>query len=298
VFRTVVGPGGTVLFYVPVLLVGFFPWSAFLPGAVAGALRGARARARESRAGAAAVLGATWLLAGLALFSLVQTRLPHYVLPLLPFAALVVAATWPAAAGRLARGLLAGAGLALAAAVTAAVLAGPALARLLAPAYPADPSARLPAAALVVAALAALLGAAAGLRDGARLFPVLAGLTAALLLAGVHLVLPRFDAAFVAPAPALARRAAGEVRPCDDLVALGPYRPSVLFYAGRPVTYIGPRQHDRLAGLAERPGRRLVVLAPAALDPELPAAVAALPVLESRGGYTLRAGPPSAAPCR
>ena len=43
-------PGGTALFYVPVLLLGFFPWSAFLPEAVVAALRQARARARRSRA--------------------------------------------------------------------------------------------------------------------------------------------------------------------------------------------------------------------------------------------------------
>ena len=96
VLRPVTGPGGTFLFYVPVLLLGFFPWSAFLPEALVAALRQARARARRSRSDAVTVFAAAWLLAGIALFSVAQTRLPHYVLPLFPAAALLVAASWPA----------------------------------------------------------------------------------------------------------------------------------------------------------------------------------------------------------
>ena len=301
VLRPVTGPGGTALFYLPVLLLGFFPWSAFLPEAVVAGLRQARARARRSRGEAVSVFAAVSLVVGLVLFSLAQTRLPHYVLPLFPAAALLVATSWPARRSRLSRALLAGIGIALAALLAAAWLAPPQVVRLLAPAYPAAPDATLPATALLVAVLVAGAATAALVRDGDRLFKALAALAALVLAIGFQATLPAFSAEFVAPAGQLASRAARAARPCDTLVAVGPYRPSLLFYAGRPVAYVGgrSRQDDtRLLELAARPGR-LFVIAPAAMTPALPPAVSALPILETRGGYVLLArdaGGPACAP--
>jgi 4-amino-4-deoxy-L-arabinose transferase-like glycosyltransferase len=292
VLRPVTGPGGTALFYVPVLLLGFFPWSAFLPEAVVAGLRHARARARRSRGDAVSVFAAAWLIVGLVLFSLAQTRLPHYVLPLFPAAALLVATSWPASPSRLARGLLAGTAIVLAALLAVAWLGPAEMVRLLAPAYPAAAGTALPATAPVVAALVA--GAAAAVllvRDGGRLFTVLAALAALVLVIGFQATLPAFSAAFVAPAGQLASRAAGAARPCDTLLAIGPYRPSLLFYARRPVAFVGgksARDDARLAELAARPGR-LFVIAPASMTPALPHGVAALPVVEARGGYVLLA---------
>ncbi len=299
VLRPVIGPGGTALFYLPVLLVGFFPWSAFLPEAIVAALRQARARARQSRHEAVSVFAGVWLVVGLVLFSLAQTRLPHYVLPLFPAAALLVAASWPARPSRLSRGLLVGIGTALAALLAVASLASGHVVRLLAPAYPASPDATLPATALVVAALVAGGGAAALVRDGSRLFNPLVVLATLVLAVGFLGTLPAFSAQFVAPAGELASRAARAARPCDTVAVVGPYRPSLLFYARRPVTFVGgrSRQDDaRLAELAARPGR-LFVIAPAAMAPTLPPLVSALPVVETRGGYVLLASDAAVSAC-
>jgi 4-amino-4-deoxy-L-arabinose transferase-like glycosyltransferase len=291
VLRPVVGPGGTALFYLPVLLLGFFPWSAFLPEAVVAGLRQARARARRSRGEAVSVFAAVWLVVGLTLFSLAQTRLPHYVFPLFPAAALLVAGSWPARPSRLSRTLLAGIAIALAAVSAAAWLASAQLVRLLAPAYPAAPDATLPSITLTVTVLVAGAAAAALVRDGRHLFRLLAGLAVVVLAIGFQAALPAFSAEFVAPAGQLASRAARSARSCDTLVAIGPYRPSLLFYARRTVTHVRgkSRQDDALlVELAGRPGR-LFVIAPAAMTPTLPPAVAALPVVEARGGYVLLA---------
>jgi len=291
VLRPVTGPGGTALFYLPVLLVGFFPWSAFLPEAVVGGLRHARARARQSRAAAVTVFAAVWLVTGLALFSLAETRLPHYVLPLFPPAALLVAASWPSSPSRLARILLGGTAVVLAVALVGAWAASDHLVRALAPAYPGAPGAALPGVALAIAVLVLGVGAAALIRDGRRLFQTLAALGAIVLVVGFQSALPAFSTEFVAPAGDLAARAAGVARPCDTLAALGPYRPSLLFYARRPVTFVSGAAHrneTRLAELAARPGR-LFVIAPAALIATLPPPLAALAVVERRGGYVLLA---------
>lgn len=296
VFRTVTGPGGTALFYIPVVLVGFFPWSAFLPGALATALRGARARAAADRAGAVTVFAAAWTVAGLLLFSLAQSRLPHYVAPLFPAAALLVAATWPPAVPRLARGLLAVLGVLIGGVLITARAMGSSVVRLLAPAYPADPEAALPVALFAVGGLALAAAAGASLREGTTLFRTLAIVTAALLVVGLHAALPAFSAEFVAPAGELVRRAALSAGPCDDLVAVGPYRPSLVFYARRPVAFVDRLAAGRLGEIAARPGR-LFLLTPRALREALPPALATLPPVDARGGYLLLASLAATSPC-
>jgi len=246
VFRAVTGPGGTALFYVPVLLVGMFPWSATLPGVLVGALRGARARALGSLPGATAVFAALWVASGFLLFSILQSRLPHYVAPLVPFAALLV---WPRA--------------------------GP---------------------AVVVGLLALGMAAMATVRDPDLRFRGLAVLTVAFLGVTLHVGVPAFSRDFVTPAGELARRAAALAAACDEVVAFGPYRPSLLFYARRPLTFVDLPDRSRLAEAAARPGRLFVVV-PRAQLPLLPAAIGSLPEVERRGGYALLRSAPSAPGC-
>jgi len=78
-------------------------------------------------------------------------------------------------------------------------------------------------------------------------------------------------------------------------VVIEPYRPSLAWYARRPVLFVSIRDASRLAEIAARPGRLLVLTPRHRLD-ELPAAVGALPTLDTRGGYVLLASPP-AGPC-
>jgi hypothetical protein len=296
VFRTVTGPGGTILFYVPVVLIGFFPWSALLPGALAGALRGARSRAAGGGSQAFLVFAAAWVAAVLVGFSLVQSRLPHYVAPIFPYASLLLAIAWPASVPALARGLLAALGLLLGLTLAAAWMLSPAVERLLVSAYPAEAGTTLPPSLVLLALLALGSASAAGIRDGDRLFPVLATLTAALFAVGLHAVLPAFSARFVAGPGELLRQAAPGLRACDALVALGPYRPSFLFYARRPLEFASLRDRAALGALSPGAGR-LFLLTPRVLVPQLPPGLGALPAVDARGGYVLLASPTDARPC-
>jgi len=296
VFRTVTGPGGTVLFYLPVVLVGFFPWSAFLPGALVTVLRGARARATANRTGATLVFAAASVVSVLVAFSLFQSRLPHYVAPLFPAAALLVAATWPSRVPVTARGLLAGLGLLLGGALVGAWAWGPTVVRLLARAYPSAPGTRLPLAVALVGGLVLVIATTARLRDGARLFQALGLFTTLLFGLGLHVGLPAVDAAFVASPSRLVARIAPTMRPCDEIVAFGPYRPSLLFYARRPVTFVDARDPARSTAL-RAPAGRLFVLAPTAIEDQLPPAAAQLARLDADGGYVILASPASDGPC-
>lgn len=73
--------------YLPVLLVATLPWSGLLPAAISGMIRG-----HVGKPGSRAILWG-WSLATLGLMSLVATKLPHYILPMLPSVALILALT-------------------------------------------------------------------------------------------------------------------------------------------------------------------------------------------------------------
>jgi 4-amino-4-deoxy-L-arabinose transferase-like glycosyltransferase len=286
VLRTVTGPGGTALFYVPVLLVGMFPWSAYLPGALVTVLRGARSRAASGRAGAALVFAASGVVSGFVLFSLLRSRLPHYVAPLVPAAALLVAATFPGPRPRVARALLVTLGVLIGLVAVGGRLAGLSAGRLLAGTYPAAAEATLPGAAIAAGLLALAVAALAAWRPASPPLAVLAVLTILFLTVGIHAVAPAFSDEFVLPAGALAHEAATATSPCDEIVAFGPYRPSLLFYARRRLTFVDLPDRWRLAEVAAHPGR-LHVITPRSQLPLLEGPPGPPPSVSTRGGYAL-----------
>jgi 4-amino-4-deoxy-L-arabinose transferase-like glycosyltransferase len=73
-------------YYVPVVILGFFPWIAFVPVAVVQAIYTAR-----TRAGSLERLALTWTIVPLVFFSFAETKLPNYVALILPALAIIVA---------------------------------------------------------------------------------------------------------------------------------------------------------------------------------------------------------------
>jgi len=82
------GHGGTFFFYVPILLLGFFPWSAFLPTMLYQSLK--RWKTYWKGHGFATeehnleLFLSLWVVGLLIFFTLSATRLPHYIYPLFP----------------------------------------------------------------------------------------------------------------------------------------------------------------------------------------------------------------------
>lgn len=76
------GHAGPFFYYPFALLIGFFPWSPFLPQA----LRVLFPLERRSR------FLLAWAGVTIGLFTLARTKLPHYILPMYPAACLIVAA--------------------------------------------------------------------------------------------------------------------------------------------------------------------------------------------------------------
>lgn len=79
---------GPVIYYIPVVLLGTFPWSVFLPVAVWRLVRRLRECGPDT---AASTFLACWAGLWIMFFSFAQTKLPNYVLPTYPALALIVA---------------------------------------------------------------------------------------------------------------------------------------------------------------------------------------------------------------
>jgi 4-amino-4-deoxy-L-arabinose transferase-like glycosyltransferase len=80
-------------YFIPMLLIGAFPWSAVAISGVSRALRAWRSHGPQS-IDRRWLLLALWILLPLIFFSLSRSKLPHYVLPLVPAFCLLVAGLW------------------------------------------------------------------------------------------------------------------------------------------------------------------------------------------------------------
>ncbi len=91
---TIENQSGPVWYYLPVLILGFFPWIAFLPSAVgfsvsclkAGAVNEAQRNTRQMMR-----LSLVWAVAPLVFFSFAHTKLPNYIALEFPALAVLVA---------------------------------------------------------------------------------------------------------------------------------------------------------------------------------------------------------------
>lgn len=82
-------------FYFPVVLIGFIPWSIYLPAAIARLklhhINQWRSQPRHAHLG---IFAGTWFFVIFAFFTVASTKLPSYTIPLLPAAAILIALLW------------------------------------------------------------------------------------------------------------------------------------------------------------------------------------------------------------
>jgi 4-amino-4-deoxy-L-arabinose transferase-like glycosyltransferase len=218
-------------FFVPVLLAGMVPWTAFLPRALK--------LERDDPRRPEVLFLLFWAGLVLAFFSASSSKLIPYILPCVPPLALLVgralAAAWEE--GRVSRGALAslltaGAGLAIALAAVPRALAGrPEVAHV---AGLLGGGLYAVAIALAAAGLAPFLLARAG-RPRAAILALVAG--AAVVLSTLAAVAPAFDAE--RSVKGLAEALKPRLRPGDEVAAFRDYPQDLPVYLGRIVTVAG-----------------------------------------------------------
>jgi 4-amino-4-deoxy-L-arabinose transferase-like glycosyltransferase len=306
------GWGGTPLFYVPVLLFGFFPWSGFLAVALYERYKetrhgGALARAADDLE----LFAALWLAALFVFFSLAATRLPHYIGPIYPAAALVAACYWnraksAPASRRYRLGyqilLLAGGAVALLFAALPSVFA--VFSDNLTRSFPYAAHFQFGAgpyvsALVLLAGLAIVAYAVFWQAKPEPAFWSAAATLALLVLITLHVTLPQVSRYLIAPPQELAARAGSLLQPDDRLIVYGTNRPSTVFYAQRKVVMIHRNEEQNFRPYLHQPGRTLIVL-PAAMRDRLPEETAGFPTVQERFGWLLlgQDAPPGGRPTR
>jgi 4-amino-4-deoxy-L-arabinose transferase-like glycosyltransferase len=248
---------GPWYFYAPVLVLGAFPWTAFWPAAVA-----YHARRLEVDG---SLFVALWCMITLVFYSLAGTKIPNYILPVYPFAAIGVAALWDAAleAPGVGRGL--GVSLVLLIALLGALVAG--LARYFAGLYRGAGAslARLVHSqgmghAVVVPAALLVLGLAvtAAVMSARAKLPAFVALCLTVMVTWLGVltwVLPVLDSQKAVEPVALAIRA--RVRPGDRIIGYGFWSAALIYYTDHHVDWVSRAAALRAAVCA--PGRAFVV---------------------------------------
>ena len=326
------GHGGTIFFYIPILLFGFFPWSGWLPYATYQAVKSWLAASREDLASPDLNSnGLAWrqdrtpadrldwfaaicLIAGFVFFSLSSTRLPHYIAPLFPAAAILTASFWhrclknvemPGA--RAAIHTMTGIGYFLALAFAALPAVYDRFAGKLTNEFPAAAQIHLGSGPYMIAlvllfgmALVSYFGLSATRRPGA--FWAAGASLAMMVLIATQFTHPLINHYFIEPPQKLAEVAGLNLRPQDRLVIYGQPRPSLVFYAKRKAILVPLNEEGNISQYLTQPGRTMILL-PQSLRTKLPAETADYPVILQRYGYVLlssesmvRTPPPSEPP--
>lgn len=246
------------------------------------------------------MFAAIWLIAVFLFFSLSATRLPHYIGPLFPAAAILAASYWhrclsdPATPGlRASVHTMMGLGYLMGIALAATPALYERFLDVILKEFPMA-SQVTPGYGPVAAGLTLVIGCGIvgyfGLSEERRAgaFWAAGATIAIVLLLAIQIVLPRFNAYFVAPPHELAYAAGVNLRPEDRLILYGPARPSLIFYAKRKAIVIRPGEEEQMRPHLTQPGRTMIVL-PSRLQPQLPAEAANFVTLLQRYGYSLLA---------
>ncbi len=306
------GHGGGWWFYFPVLLLGFYPWSAFLPAALYRAYGSWRASrmvgnhehkppdAREPSGSGDELewFSALWIIGVFIFFSLSSTRLPHYIGPLFPACALLAALYWaqglkePSTKGL--RGsihFMMGVGYLVAIGLASAPSLFHQFSGKMIKEFPLatqfDMGIGPYIGATIVVAAMGLIGYF-GLNDDRRglAFGVAGGALASVFLLAILAVVPGLNRYAIAPPQELAYAAGLNLNPTDQLVTFGTTRPSIAFYARRPVIFIPSGETAWLRTALSKEGRTMILL-PESFQDALPKEAANFQPILKRYGYVL-----------
>ncbi len=301
------GHGGTLLFYVPILLLGFFPWSAFLPSVLYQSIKQWKAywhgQTFATPEKNLEFFLSVWVVGLLIFFTLSATRLPHYIYPLFPASALLVALWWKRFQDmvslpdwRIPRRLLLGVGYVLG----IAIILGPAIFHQ----FLKQISEEFPAAVHVdfgwlptMMGLVIIFGTM-GIRhcldsETKRSWAVgVAGVM--IMMVGVFAVkgaLPVYHMYFIEPPQQLAAIAGYNLGKDDRLLQVGRKRPSLSFYSQRKVYFLGPRDEKEWQIHLAASGKKMIILQ-TPLRRDIPEAVSDWAVVLEHRGFSLLSSEP------
>jgi 4-amino-4-deoxy-L-arabinose transferase-like glycosyltransferase len=301
------GHGGTFFFYVPILLVGFFPWSAFLPSVLYQSLKqwkaywnGQNFVTRETNL---EFFLSLWVVGLLIFFTLSATRLPHYIYPLFPASAILVALWWKRfqdqssfSDWRISRWLLLGIGYVLGIVIISAPVIFQKFIQQIVKEFPAAVHVDfgwLP----TIMGLVIVLGTM-GIRhcldsETKRSWAVgiAGGMMVVFGLFGAKGAIPVYHMYFIEPPQQLAAIAGYNLEKDDRLLQVGRKRPSLSFYAKRKVHFLGPHDEKEWEIHLAASGKKMIILQ-TPLRRDIPETVSDWTIILEHGGFSLLSSEP------
>lgn len=248
-FATVVNHhSGPWYFHILVMLVGFFPWSLYLPAAIVRLRLWHRRRWQgQPRSHHLGLFALFWLVCILGFFTIATTKYFSYTLPTLPAVAILVALLWTEQITQPGQRL----GVFISGWVSVLAFAAMAIVVAYCPQWLGDDpwmpelGARLQASGLPMlgGAIWAIVAIAAGVvlwRRRLWLWPVTAIGVLAFLIAVIHPALFIIDAERQLPLREIAQMVVQVERPGEPLIMVGFKKPSLVFYTQHSVTYLKP----------------------------------------------------------
>jgi 4-amino-4-deoxy-L-arabinose transferase-like glycosyltransferase len=287
---------GGPLYFLPVVVLGFFPWSGMLPNAF-GRLWTIRRRLRAQLTERQELLLFLWVWCGVIVlfFSFSRTKLPSYIFPAVPAFALLAGNAGEVVLDERRHGgrwervcdwLLGG----MACSLVAILLSLPSIADRIrlreAPDIPPFDFGLAPYALAVLLLVGVAFAVAARRRGQGNM--AAAAMTATMVLSivlAVHRVAPAVQESLQKSLRDFALVARQELQSVDLLVAYDLNAPSLVFYSERHVAIIGRGEESGFQRLAA-PYGRIFIVAKAAAETRLRMIPNIFP-LDRRGGYVL-----------
>lgn len=305
--EVVSGHRGPFYYFVLVILIGFFPWSALFPAALFQAIpKNLRALRDQSPDRQIALFALLWFSVIFLFFSASQTKLPNYIATLFPAMAVLVGLWWEersvtdrslkySALSLSLLGILLGTGFLLAPAIAMKIQADlPA-----SPFLDVLPEVTTPFKILAAELLVGMIAAALFLRSFKKdLAFATMGITV-VLFAGTLLgtVIPAVGEVVQGPLHDYAKQAGERLQGEEKLVVYGLNKPSVVFYARhRTITFIRhePQNLEELKKILAAPERSFVITK-SKLIPELQKE-SSFVLLDQRGAYAFGSNRPLSTP--
>jgi len=265
------GHRGSVYYFIPVILIAFFPWSAFLPQILYRYFPRSRKRGAVDPEESLTLFSIIWFLVIFIFFSISKTKLPGYIVPLSAPLAIMAGRLWyeyiyPDNEVHTEKGLkysfvfliilsliiAAGAGI-----LTPYLTNSEAVLKQFQ--EPVEWGYGLYYIAVVIASAMLLFLFALWRNRKGIAFGIMTGMVTVVSCIIFTFVIPVADKYLQSTLRDFSRIASAQMDADDKLVVYGLNKPGILFYAQRPATILLSREKDKLTEVIESPERAFII---------------------------------------